>query len=128
MRKRRIAFCVAAGIAALPLEGYTQTQAPGTVTSGAPASGTQVPGTPGFVDVTPSARTTPIDVAGKNYAQYLVDTTAARYPDLLQIDVHAATPGAAATTIVAAKTAGRVGRASDPDDAEVARTGHPRVE
>jgi TonB-dependent siderophore receptor len=128
MKIKRVALCVAVAVAALPLEGYTQTQAPGTVTSGTPASGTQVPATPGPATTRPSGTTTPIDMADKNYAQYLVDTTAARYPDLLQIDVHAAAPGAATTTIVAAKTPERVGRASDADDADVARTGHARIE
>ncbi len=128
MNKKRIAVGIALALATMALDVSAQNQAPGTVTSGTPASGTQVPGTPGPARATSSGRTTPIEVAGKNYAQYLVDTTAARYPDLLQVDLHAAAPGAAATTIVAAKTPARVGRASDPDDAEVARTGHPRIE
>jgi TonB-dependent siderophore receptor len=64
----------------------------------------------------------------KSYAQALVDATVARYPKLLEFDMHATPPGGAHSVIVAAKSATRVGHPSDPDDLEVAKTGNPRVE
>ena len=64
----------------------------------------------------------------KSYAQALVDETVARHPKLLELDMHATPPGGAQSAIVAAKSAGRVGHPSDPDDLEVAKTGSPRVE
>jgi iron complex outermembrane recepter protein len=64
----------------------------------------------------------------KSYAQALVDETVARHPKLLELDMHATPPGGAQSAIVAAKSAGRVGHPSDPDDLEVAKTGNPRVE
>jgi iron complex outermembrane receptor protein len=68
-------------------------------------------------------------VPGKlNYAQSLVDRISARHPELLQVDIHAVPPGSQASVIVAAKDRSRVGKPSDPDDIEVARTGQPRVE
>jgi iron complex outermembrane receptor protein len=63
-----------------------------------------------------------------SYAQALVDATAAQHPKLLELDMHATPPGGAQSSIVAAKSAGRIGHPSDPDDLEVAKTGNPRVE
>jgi iron complex outermembrane receptor protein len=64
----------------------------------------------------------------KSYAQALVDATLAQHPKLIELDMHATLPGGAQSAIVAAKSAGRVGHPSDPDDLEVAKTGNPRVE
>jgi TonB-dependent siderophore receptor len=64
----------------------------------------------------------------KNYAQSLVDRLAARHPELIDVDIHTVPPGSAASVIVASRDASRIGKASDPDDIDVARTGAPRVE
>ncbi len=61
-------------------------------------------------------------------AQTLVDSTVARHPDLIELDVHATPPGSSESLIIAAKAADRVGHKSDPDDLEVAKSGNPRVE
>src|SRR5438094_1627204 len=65
---------------------------------------------------------------GEKYAQYLVDGIVARHPELAEVDVHATPPGSTQSMIVAAKTASRVGKASDPDDTAVMKSGEPRVE
>jgi iron complex outermembrane receptor protein len=62
------------------------------------------------------------------YAQSLVDSTAARHPELLEIDLHATPPGTQGSVIVAAKSRARMGRASDTDDIAVLKTGQPRIE
>jgi len=74
------------------------------------------------------AQPSPPQAPAKNYAQALVDATLARHPELLELDVHAKPPGSNQSVIVAAKSADRVGHASDPDDLEVAKTSNPRVE
>src|SRR5438105_7917181 len=77
----------------------------------------------------PLAAQTPATPApGNLYAQYLVDTTAARHPDLLHLDLHATPPGSAESEIIASKDAARRGHKSDRDDVEVFKTGTPRVE
>src|SRR5437868_7011226 len=79
---------------------------------------------------TPPAPTQQARVPGTSarYAQSLVDSTAALHPELLQIDLHATAPGTQQSVIVATRTPGRLGRASDADDVAVLRTGQPRVE
>ncbi|HZZ92172.1 MAG TPA: TonB-dependent receptor [Usitatibacter sp.] len=68
-------------------------------------------------------------VPGKeNYAQSLVDRISAAHPELIQLDIHAVAPGTQQSAIVAAMSAVRVGKPSDADDIEVARSGDPRVE
>src|SRR5215471_2324936 len=74
--------------------------------------------------VTPS----PEPSAGEKYAQYLVDSLVALHPELSEVDVHATPPGSTQSVIVAAKTLSRVGKASDPDDLAVMRSGEPRIE
>src|SRR5437660_576371 len=64
----------------------------------------------------------------KSYAQELVDRTLARHPDLLDIELHAARPGAAESTIVAGKRPERIGRKSREFEVAVARTGTGFVE
>jgi iron complex outermembrane recepter protein len=76
----------------------------------------------------PAPQTAPAPGSAGNYAQALVDAALARYPELVEFDLHATPPGAASSVIIAAKSANRVGHVSDPDDLEVARTGNPRVE
>jgi len=71
---------------------------------------------------------TPTQTPTKNYAQTLVDATLKRHPKLVELDIHAKPPGSDRSVIIAAKSADRVGHASDPDDLEVAKTGIPRVE
>jgi iron complex outermembrane receptor protein len=74
------------------------------------------------------AQTPPVQTPAKTYAQALVDATLAQHPELLELDMHAKPPQSQQSLIVAAKSPGRVGHASDPDDLEVSRTGTPRVE
>jgi iron complex outermembrane receptor protein len=77
----------------------------------------------------PLAAQTPATPPPANlYAQYLVDTTATRHPELLQLDLHATPPGSAESVIIASKDAARLGHKSDRDDVEVFKTGTPRVE
>jgi iron complex outermembrane receptor protein len=77
----------------------------------------------------PLAAQTPATPPPANlYAQYLVDTTATRHPELLQLDLHATPPGGAESVIIASKDAARLGHKSDRDDVEVFKTGTPRVE
>jgi iron complex outermembrane receptor protein len=77
----------------------------------------------------PLAAQTPATPTPANlYAQYLVDTTAARHPELRHLDLHATPPGSAESVIIASKDATRLGHKSDPDDVEVFRAGTPRVE
>ncbi|MFP3566489.1 TonB-dependent siderophore receptor [Paraburkholderia sp. SIMBA_030] len=64
----------------------------------------------------------------QTYAQQLVDRTVARHPELVELDIHMRPPGGAASVIVAAKSAGRIGIKSDPDDLDVVKTGTPFVE
>src|SRR6266702_3411482 len=64
----------------------------------------------------------------KSYAQDLVDRTVARNPQLVELDIHAAPPGGVASVIVASKSRARLGKATDPDDLAVLRSGEPRVE
>ncbi|HKE41521.1 MAG TPA: TonB-dependent siderophore receptor [Casimicrobiaceae bacterium] len=66
--------------------------------------------------------------AGEKYAQYLVDSILARHPELREVDLHATPPGSTQSMIVAAKTESRVGKASDPDDIAVMKSGEPRIE
>ena len=75
-----------------------------------------------------SAQTPTAQAPAKAYAQYLVDTTASRHPELLQLDLHATAPGTTEMAIIAAKNPARLGHKSDPDDVEVFKTGAPRVE
>ncbi|HEX4586068.1 MAG TPA: TonB-dependent receptor plug domain-containing protein [Burkholderiaceae bacterium] len=74
------------------------------------------------------AQTSPEPGPAKTLAQALVDAAVARHPELLEVDVHAKPPGSAQSVIIAAKSASRVGHVSDPDDLQVAKTGHSRVE
>jgi iron complex outermembrane receptor protein len=74
------------------------------------------------------AQSPPAQAPAKNYAQALLEAAIGRHPDLLQFDIHAKPPGSEQSVIIAAKSADRVGHASDPDDLEVAKTGNPRVE
>ena len=64
----------------------------------------------------------------KNYAQDLVDRTAARHPELLELDIHATPPGSSQSVIVASKNRARIGNRTDRDDLEVFKTGEPRIE
>src|SRR5947208_475291 len=102
MKRITILFAVAAALA--PLFVHGQQQAPGTVSSGAPASGTEAPATRPPRGPAGSAATspisTPIDATGKTYAQYLVDTTVARYPELVGLDLHATAPGSTQGTLI----------------------------
>jgi iron complex outermembrane recepter protein len=61
------------------------------------------------------------------YAQALVDSIARLHPELLQVDLHLTRPGAAGSTIVAARDPARIGQPSGPDDIAVARGGPARV-
>jgi iron complex outermembrane receptor protein len=134
MKQITVLLAVAAVIVPLVVQGQTQppgTPPSGTVSPTAPPRGTLAPTAPPRGTLAPTAPArgvTPIDVAGKSYAQYLVDTTVARYPDLAQLDLHATPPGSARSEIVAAKSRERVGHPSDPDDIQVVRSGDPRVE
>ena len=65
---------------------------------------------------------------GEKYAQYLVDSIVALHPELSEVDVHATPPGSTQSIIVAARSASRVGKASDPDDLAVMKSGEPRIE
>src|SRR5215471_21420080 len=65
---------------------------------------------------------------GERYAQYLVDSLVALHPELSEVDVHATPPGSTQSVIVAAKTSSRIGKASDPDDLAVMKSGEPRIE
>jgi hypothetical protein len=75
-----------------------------------------------------STRTAATQVASKSYAQELVERTAARHLELLQLDIHATPPGSSVSVIIAAKDAARIGKQSDKDDIEVSKTGTPFVE
>jgi iron complex outermembrane receptor protein len=77
--------------------------------------------------VTPAAPS-PEPSLGEKYGQYLVDSLVALHPELSEVDVHATPPGSTQSVIVAAKTASRVGKPSDPDDLAVIRSGEPRIE
>ena len=65
----RIAFCFVATAVALPLSA----QLPATPAPAAPGLTTQA--------------------TAKSYAQSLVDTTVARHPELIELDLHATPPG-----------------------------------
>src|SRR5258708_30487168 len=71
---------------------------------------------------------TPTQTPTKNYAQTLVDATLKRHPKLVELDIHAKPPGSDRSVIIAAKSADRVGHASDPHALEVDKTRIPRVE
>src|SRR5215468_2602317 len=64
----------------------------------------------------------------KRYAQELLDRTAARHPELLELDLHAIPPDAAESVIIASRNAARIGTKSDRDDVDVIKTGTPFVE
>ena len=64
----------------------------------------------------------------KLYAQELVDRTLARHPELLDVELHAARPGATESTIVAGKRPARIGRKTRDSEVEVARSGVGFVE
>ncbi len=74
------------------------------------------------------AQTPAAPAPARLYAQYLVDTTMARHPELRQLDLHVTPPAGAESVIIASKDPARVGHKSDRDDVEVAKTGTPRVE
>jgi iron complex outermembrane receptor protein len=74
------------------------------------------------------AQTPAAPAPARLYAQYLVDTTAARHPELRQLDLHVTPPAGAESVIIASKDPARLGHKSDPDEIEVAKTGTPRVE
>jgi iron complex outermembrane receptor protein len=74
------------------------------------------------------AETLPPVAGRKNYAQDLVDRTASRHPELIELDIHAVPPGATQSVIVAAKSRDRVGKRTDADDLAVFKSGEPRVE
>jgi TonB-dependent siderophore receptor len=81
--------------------------------------------TPAQAGNTPGATT---QAPAKNYAQDLVDRTAERHRDLLELDLHVRPPGGSSSAIVASKNPARIGRPSDADDLEVVKTGTPFVE
>jgi TonB-dependent siderophore receptor len=66
--------------------------------------------------------------SSKSYAQELVDRTAARHRELIELDLHATPPDGSASLIIASKNPARLGKKSDPDDLDVIRTGTPFVE
>jgi iron complex outermembrane receptor protein len=74
------------------------------------------------------AAASPEPSPSERYAQYLVDSIVARHPELGEVDVHATPPASTRSMIVAAKTASHVGKASDPDDIAVTKSGEARVE
>ena len=92
--------------AALPLALHAQTQ-------GASAPGTQ--------ELSAHAQE-------KSYAQELVDTTIARHPELIELDLHATSPDTAQSLIIAAKSRQRIGKPTDRDDLAVVKSGEPFVE
>jgi iron complex outermembrane receptor protein len=65
---------------------------------------------------------------GKSYAQDLVLRMVARHPELLELDLHATPPGETASSIVASKNPGRLGKPTDADDREMIKTGIAFVE
>jgi TonB-dependent siderophore receptor len=81
--------------------------------------------TPAQAGSTPAATA---QALAKSYAQDLVDRTAERHRELLELDLHARPPGESSSVIVASKNPARIGRPSDADDVEVAKTGTPFVE
>jgi iron complex outermembrane receptor protein len=66
--------------------------------------------------------------AAPSYAQALVEQTAARHAELLELDVHAVPAGGASSVIIASRNAARVGKPSDADDVDVIKSGRPFVE
>jgi len=77
---------------------------------------------------TSAPQTAAAQIQSKPYAQELVDRTAARHPELIELDLNAIPPKSAETVIIASRSAARIGRKSDPDDVGVIRTGTPFVE
>ena len=76
-----------------------------------------------LVEPFPFSAQTPVHT----YAQTLVDRTYARYPRLLALAIHAATPNGPQELIVGS-TFGRLGKPSDEDDLKVSRSGTPSFE
>ena len=65
---------------------------------------------------------------GKSYAQELVLRSAAKHPELLELDPHTTPPGESASVIVASKNPSQIGHPTDADDREMMKTGIPFVE
>ena len=63
-----------------------------------------------------------------SYAQHLVDRMVALHPELVELDVHAMPPRNGHLTLIATKSAARVGLPSDPDAVAVFASGEPRTE
>ncbi|WP_341315452.1 TonB-dependent siderophore receptor [Paraburkholderia sp. IMGN_8] len=76
----------------------------------------------------PTTQSASTQAQTRSYAQELVDSTVARHPELLQLDLHATPPGAARSVIIAAKSEQRIGKPTDPDDLAVSKSGEPFVE
>jgi TonB-dependent siderophore receptor len=66
--------------------------------------------------------------SSRSYAQELVESTAARHGELIELDLHATPPASSTSLIIASKNKARLGKKSDPDDLDVIRTGMPFVE
>src|SRR5437660_705922 len=129
MKRITILFAVAAALA--PLFVHGQQQAPGTVSSGAPASGTEAPATRPPRGPAGSAATSPIStpidprIGAHGYAQFLVDNTLARYPEIEVMTLHARTPSIGPDYPIVASNIGRLGQRADPGDLAVIETGQP---
>lgn len=80
---------------------------------------------PGFAAAQAAAT---VRAATPNYAQYLVDSTAARHPELMQVEIHAVTPGTAAGSVIASRGGDRIGQPLDAGDLEAIRTGQISVQ
>jgi iron complex outermembrane receptor protein len=61
------------------------------------------------------------------YAQYLVDKTAARHPELIDLDLSAAPPNGSESVVIASRSRERVGRKTDSRDLQVLTTSKSAV-
>lgn len=61
------------------------------------------------------------------WAQKLVDSLAARHPELVRIGLHVTPPEGADNIIVASNLTAKIGKKSDPEDLQAMRTGKPVV-
>ena len=66
---------------------------------------------------------TPVD----SYAQFLVDQTLARHPNVIILALHATPPNSPDDVIVGSNI-GRIGKKADEDDMNVIKTGTPKLE
>jgi iron complex outermembrane receptor protein len=69
-----------------------------------------------------------VEAAAPSYAQYLVDSTAAKHPELMQLEVRTLTPGTTTGSVIAARRGDRIGQPLDSVDLEVIKTGEASVE